>query len=207
MFFHKSNIIVETLLPKATYRKPNSEKTIYLTFDDGPIPEVTEYVLETLRDYQAKATFFCIGKNIKENPKIFQKILAQNHSIGNHTQNHVNGWKTDTNNYLKDFKDCQETIASAQVQTSLFRPPYGRIGYAQARYIRTTHVIVMWDVLSGDFSKDISPEKCLKKSIQHTENGSIVVFHDSQKAYRNMAYTLPRFLDFFAGKGYSFEKL
>lgn len=183
---------------------PSNQKTIYLTFDDGPIPEVTEFVLETLEKYHAKATFFCIGDNVRKYPKIFEKLNNQGHSVGNHTFNHLNGWKTNDNQYLNNINRCDQQLT---VQTKLFRPPYGRIKKSQAKLILPDKRIVMWDVLSGDFSPDISPKICLRKTIKYINPGSIILFHDSIKAKKNMEYTLPQVLDHFGNIGYEFKKL
>ena len=183
---------------------PSDEQVLYLTFDDGPIPEVTEFVLDTLEKYNAKATFFCVGDNVLKHPSIFEKVRSQGHSIGNHTFNHLNGWETSDENYLVNVAKCDQQLS---LQTDLFRPPYGRIKKSQAEKILLTKRIVMWDVLSGDFSPDISPERCLAKTIRHTTTGSILLFHDSMKARKNLEYSLPRVLDHFGNKGYDFHKL
>lgn len=183
---------------------PSDQKSIYLTFDDGPIPEVTEFVLETLERYHAKATFFCIGDNVRKHRAIFEKVIDLGHSIGNHTFNHLNGWKTNDEQYLNDVNQCDQQLL---IPTNLFRPPYGRIRKSQARKILRNKKIVMWDVLSGDFSSDISPERCLAKTLKHTGSGSIVLFHDSIKARNNMEYALPRFLEHFGNLGYEFKKI
>ena len=207
MFLHKTNFLMRALYPNFVWRKPSDEKKIYLTFDDGPIPEVTEFVLEILEKYQAKATFFCIGDNISKHPKIFQKILNSGHSVGNHTFNHLRGWATDDVTYLENVVKCKTEIQKNGHHTKLFRPPYGRIKRKQANALLPDYEIVMWDVLSGDFSQNLSPETVLKKTIKHTEAGSIVLFHDSVKANERMSYTLPRFLEHFSTQGFQFSKL
>ncbi|WP_373513561.1 polysaccharide deacetylase family protein [Persicitalea sp.] len=183
---------------------PADEKTIYLTFDDGPISEVTEFVLDTLADYNASATFFCIGDNVRKHPTIFELIKTQGHSVGNHTFNHLNGWDTEDGTYLSNIQKCAEQL---KIPTSLFRPPYGRIKKSQAKHLLPGKTIVMWDVLTGDFSQKISPEICLKKTIQYGRPGSIILFHDSLKARKNMEYALPRALKHFKNQGYSFRAL
>ncbi|MDZ7936213.1 MAG: polysaccharide deacetylase family protein [Emticicia sp.] len=198
---------MRALYPNFVWRKPSDEKKIYLTFDDGPIPEVTEFVLETLAKYDAKATFFCIGGNISKNPNIFQKILQDGHSVGNHTFNHLRGWATDDVMYLENVGKCQTEIQKNGYNTNLFRPPYGRIKRKQANALLPDYEIVMWDVLSGDFSQNLSPETVLKQSIKHTEAGSIVLFHDSIKANASMSYALPRILEHFSEKEFVFSKL
>lgn len=181
------------------------EKTIYLTFDDGPIPIVTPFVLETLKKFSAKATFFCIGDNIEKHPDIFLQIKAEGHAIGNHTFNHLKGWITKDEDYVSNVLKCQRLT-----QTNLFRPPYGRIKKSQIKSIKAhlPHLnIVMWDVLSGDFDLDLSPQKCLQNVIKYTGNGSIVVFHDSLKAQTRLEYTLPRALEHWTNQGFKFKTL
>ncbi len=207
MFLHKTNFLMRALYPNFVWRKPSDEKKIYLTFDDGPIPEVTEFVLEILEKYQAKATFFCIGDNISKNPSIFQQILKDGHSVGNHTFNHLRGWATEDVAYLENVVKCQTEIQKNGHHTKLFRPPYGRIKLKQANALLLDYEIVMWDVLSGDFSQNLSPEIVLKKTIKHTEAGSIILFHDSIKANERMSYALPRFLEHFSTQGFQFSKL
>lgn len=204
MFLHYVPFWLKAIYPSFIWRMPVVSKTLYLTFDDGPIPEVTEFVLETLQTYRANATFFCIGDNIRKHPGIFNKVIQNGHSIGNHTFNHLNGWKTADEQYQKNIELCDSQIGFT---TQLFRPPYGRINRTQAKKLNPNRKVVMWDVLSGDFSRNISPEKCLKKSIQYSRPGSILLFHDSLKAQKNMQYSLPRVLDHFKNKGYGFEAL
>ncbi|SKB46576.1 polysaccharide deacetylase family protein [Dyadobacter psychrophilus] len=204
MFLHNSPFWLKAFFPGFIWHIPTREKKIFLTFDDGPIPDITESVLETLNLYGAKATFFCIGNNVQKHPEIYQKLLDNNHAIGNHTFNHMNGWKTDDGLYLENIKQCD---AELNLPTKLFRPPYGRIKKSQARVVKKERQIIMWDVLSGDFSKEITQEICLRKSIQHARPGSIVLFHDSIKAATNMQYALPRFLEHFSNLGFSFEAM
>lgn len=205
---------MRALYPDFIWNIKRDEKVIYLTFDDGPIPDITEFVLEELAKYQAKATFFCIGDNVRKHPEVFQKIIQQGHAVGNHTFNHLKGWKTEDELYLKNFKECEAILENGfQIKNDSlftkkkFRPPYGRIKKSQAKTILPSHEIIMWDVLSGDFSQELSPEKVLKKTMQHTENGSIVLFHDSIKANTNMSYALPRVLSHFSEKGFTFKAL
>mgnify|MGYP001788724514 CR=1 FL=1 len=194
------------------WNKSRLEKTIYLTFDDGPIPEVTPWVLKTLKAYNANATFFCIGDNIQKNPEIFAQLKADGHTTGNHTQNHLKGWAVADEIYLDNIRKCSQWMES-----DLFRPPYGRIKRSQIREIQNskfkiqngdqTLKIIMWDVLSGDFDIDLSPEKCLQSVLKKTSNGSIIVFHDSLKAWERLEYVLPKALEFWQKEGYSFGVL
>ncbi len=190
---------------------PENEKKIYLTFDDGPIPEVTEFVLEQLNKYNAKATFFCIGDNIKKHPQIFKKIISDNHAVGNHTMNHLKAWKSDIETYLKNIKDCENIILEhhkVKNNKKLFRPPYGQISYSKFKVLeKQGYQIVLWDVLSKDWDHNISREVCLQNVIHHTEPGSILVFHDSIKASKNLTYVLPRVLNYFTEKGFVFDKI
>ncbi|ACT96668.1 polysaccharide deacetylase family protein [Dyadobacter fermentans] len=204
MFLHHSPFWLKAFFPGFIWRIPAKEKVIYLTFDDGPIPDITEQVLELLAQYNAKATFFSIGANVQKHPDIYEKVKNGRHSIGNHTFNHMNGWKTEDAVYLENIRQCTEQL---NLETMLFRPPYGRIRKSQSRVVLQDKQIIMWDVLSGDFSPQITPEICLKKSLQHTRPGSIVLFHDSIKASKNMLYTLPRYLEHFSEQGYHFLAL
>lgn len=202
MFLHKTNALMRAAYPTFVWNLPRNEQVIYLTFDDGPIPLVTDFVLDCLKDYGARASFFCIGDNIQKHPRIFERILSENHQVGNHTFNHLNGWKSDNFEYLQNVKKCQKLLPDHR----LFRPPYGRIKRSQGSELQQEGFqIIMWDVLTGDFSPEISPELCLKKTIRYTENGSIVVMHDSIKAEKNLRFVLPRVLAHFSEKGYRFE--
>jgi len=205
MYLIKSPLLLKWYYPSLTWHKNRNDKVIYLTFDDGPIPDVTDFVLKTLKAYRAKATFFCIGDNIYKHPDVFENIKNEGHSIGNHTFNHLKGWITPDEIYLKNFQKCQELT-----KTHLFRPPYGRIKKSQINSLHRQHPdtqIIMWDVLSGDFDVNLSPEKCLGNVIKHTGKGSIVVFHDSLKAYDRLKYALPGVLKHFTELGYQFVSL
>jgi peptidoglycan/xylan/chitin deacetylase (PgdA/CDA1 family) len=185
---------------------PTVEKEIYLTFDDGPIPGPTEFVLDQLEKAGAKATFFCIGENVSKHPAIFQNVVRQGHAIGNHTFNHLKGWNCGVSEYLENIRLCQDEFLKYRLSSIIFRPPYGRIKRRQIRALKE-YTIVMWDVLSHDYSKTISPDYCLRGSVQATRPGSIIAFHDSVKAEKNMSYTLPRFIEHFTRQGYSFKAL
>lgn len=205
MYLIKSPLLLKWYYPSLTWHKNRNDKVIYLTFDDGPIPDVTDFALKTLKAFNAKATFFCIGDNIYKHPEIFENIKNEGHSIGNHTFNHLKGWETPDEIYLKNFQKCQELT-----KTHLFRPPYGRIKKSQITKLRFIHPgiqIIMWDVLSGDFDIGLDPQKCFKNVVKHTGKGSIVVFHDSVKAYDRLKYALPKVLQHFTQQGYHFDSL
>jgi peptidoglycan/xylan/chitin deacetylase (PgdA/CDA1 family) len=193
---------LKRLYPGCLWSMPPGGKTLYLTFDDGPHPEATPFVLDLLEQYQAKATFFCIGKNVVEHRHLYNGIVERGHRVGNHTFRHLNGWKTRDALYMADILAAQQEIDS-----TLFRPPYGRISRFQLRLLQGKFTPVMWSVLSGDFDPFISSEKCLNNVLQNTEDGAIVVFHDSAKALPTLRLVLPEVLKHFAGKGYSFESL
>lgn len=212
-YWIKTNSIIKRLFSNLIWDIPNQEKKIYLTFDDGPTPEITEWVLTKLDKYNAKATFFCIGKNIAANPEIFKKVIEKGHSIGNHTYNHLNGWKNSTIEYIKNTQLCENSISNLNseflhLKSKIFRPPYGKIKPAQAKKLRQQgYKIIMWDVLSADFDTNISKEKCLDNVLNNTQSGSIIVFHDSAKAFKNLEYVLPRVLEHLAQNNYSFEAI
>ncbi|GDX48522.1 polysaccharide deacetylase [Bacteroidota bacterium] len=202
MYFIKTPQLLKRLYPSQVWSLPDDKKTIYLTFDDGPTPGITEWTLDTLAKHNARATFFLVGDNIVRYPGMVKSITASGHHVGNHTQNHLNGWNTETKDYLRNTLKCAEVL-----NTPLFRPPYGRITRAQARIMQKRFKIIMWDVLSGDFDKTISKERVLRNVLDHTGNGSIIVFHDSLKAESRMRYALPRVLDYFGDKGFSFDAI
>jgi peptidoglycan-N-acetylglucosamine deacetylase len=196
---------VSKLFWGSIWEMPETPKAIYLTFDDGPHPLITPFVLKELDKYGAKATFFCIGKNVAEHPGVFKRILEQGHAVGNHTQDHLDGWKTGNVKYLQNILEARNYITS-----SLFRPPYGRITRNQRKLLMQQDEpfkVIMWNVLSGDFDVNITPEKCLGNVLKNTESGSVVVFHDSGKAYERLQYALPAVLKYFSEKGYQFEKI
>ncbi|MFD1161715.1 polysaccharide deacetylase family protein [Hwangdonia seohaensis] len=226
----KTPMLVKRMFPNYIWNIPTAGKTIYLTFDDGPTPDITNWTLDVLKQYNAKATFFCIGHNIEKHPEIFQHIINDGHAIGNHTHNHIKGWKTKTKDYLENVSEAEkvinsqikvcntERIGSAELETQnpelktlnseLFRPPYGQIKPKQGKQlIGLGYKIIMWDVLSFDWDKNVTPEGCLNNVISKSTNGSIIVFHDSVKASKNMQYALPKVLEYFNEKGYSFKSL
>ena len=203
----KTNKWIKKIFNNLVWDIPNSDKKIYLTFDDGPIPEVTEWVLDLLKSEEIKATFFCIGDNIKKHPEVYKRILSEGHQTGNHTFNHLNGWKTETKSYLGNFKLCETEHLKLNTEHSfLFRPPYGKIKPSQSKAIRQLgYKIIMWDVLSYDFDPTISVEKCLENVISNTEQGSIIVFHDSLKAEKNLKYGLPKAIQILKNRGFVFD--
>lgn len=202
----RSNDFLKQIFPKRVWNIPTQNKEMFLTFDDGPIPEVTPWVLETLRKHKAKATFFCIGDNIKKYPELFKQIITEGHAIGNHTFHHINGWKTSTQDYLEDIKLCQFGIESNAVASNLFRPPYGKCTSAQAKAISKNNLhIIMWDIISKDFDEKISKEKCFQRIENQAKPGSIIIFHDSLKAEHNMKYALEKTLETFSD--YEFKKI
>jgi peptidoglycan/xylan/chitin deacetylase (PgdA/CDA1 family) len=218
-YWIKTNRLIKKLFSNYVWDIPNTENKIYLTFDDGPTPEITEWVMQELQKFNAKATFFCIGNNIEKYPEIFKKVITEGHSIGNHTFNHLNGWKTSTEEYIEN--SIQWSVVSGQSPNcnllptpigteicNLFRPPYGKIKASQAEKLRQQgYKIIMWDVLSADYDNSISKEKCLENATKKVTSGSIIVFHDSVKAFPNLVYTLPKALKYFKEKGFVFEKL
>jgi len=204
--FHRTPFFLPWLYPGLVWRMPSECKELFLTFDDGPVPGPTEFVLETLNKYNSKATFFCIGDNVRKYPDVFRKVLAEGHAIGNHTFNHLKGWSTSREAYVENVQQCTSIFEEHQQQVKLFRPPYGRITRSQINAL-ADYKIIMWDVLTVDYHKSVSPEACLKNSVQATRPGSIIVFHDSVKAERNMQYALPRMLEHFLERGYTFKPL
>lgn len=205
----KTHWSIKALFSKYFWDIPNNENKVFLTFDDGPTPEITEWTLTQLQKFNVKATFFCIGDNIRKYPEVFQKVLDDGHIIGNHTFNHLNGWETTTLEYVENAKLYE--IEHRKLNTAkckLFRPPYGKIKPSQSKLLRKLgYKIIMWDVLSEDFDASISPEKCLENVLKNVSSGSIIVFHDSQKAFRNLEYTLPRTLEFLKEKGFVCERI
>lgn len=170
---------------------------MYLTFDDGPVPEVTPWVLDVLKQYNVKATFFCIGKHVVENPELYQRILAEGHAVGNHTFTHVKGFNTSLEEYIKEVEACAKVVNS-----KLFRPPYGKVTRQQRKYIKQHYRPIMWSVLTGDFDTTLSPEKCLAHTIKYTKHGAVVVFHDSAKAFATVKEVLPLYLEWLVKNGY-----
>lgn len=206
MYFIKTPFWLATFYSKCIWKIPSQEKVIYLSFDDGPHPEATPFVLNELAQYNAKASFFCIGNNVLKHANIYESILQAGHRVGNHTYDHLNGWKTDTAEYIENIKDAANLIDS-----NLFRPPYGRITKKQIRVLKSSpnlpNQIIMWDVLSGDFDLKLNGHDCARNVIKYTKPGSIIVFHDSQKAWDRMSVALPLVLSHFSALGYRFESI
>jgi peptidoglycan/xylan/chitin deacetylase (PgdA/CDA1 family) len=193
---------LQNMFSDLVWRIDSHEADIYLTFDDGPIPEVTPWVLDQLDEYHAKATFFCVGQNIDRFPHIFNEVKSRGHAIGNHTYNHLSGWANDNTDYLLNIRKGAMVSGSR-----LFRPPYGRLRPSQTRFIKHHYKIVMWDVLSGDFDPQLSAEACYQNVIKNTRQGSIIVFHDSLKSEKKLHSVLPRVLEYFTIQGYNFKAL
>ena len=203
MYFVKTPWFIKKWFNTYVWDIKTNEKIIYLTFDDGPHLIATPFVLKMLKQYNATATFFCIGKNVQQHQDIYNSILNECHIVGNHTQNHKNGWQTKDNDYIDDI-----SIAATLIDSKLYRPPYGKITKFQADLLQKIGFkIVMWDVLSGDFDSNISSKNCLNNVLLNAKSGSIIVFHDSQKAFEKLEFVLPKVLDFFSKKGYVFKSI
>jgi len=218
LYLTKTPKIVQKLFKNYLWRFFTEEKVIYLTFDDGPTLDITLWTLEQLKSYNAQATFFCIGKNIENHPEIFEQIILQNHTVGNHTHNHLKGTKNKTKKYIENTLIAEKSIQLAKqniehklpenTASKLFRPPYGKMRGTQSKKLRSLgYKIVMWDVLSADFDLNITKEACLKNVLNNSENGSIIVFHDSLKAKENLQFTLPKVLEYYSQRGYVFKKI
>jgi len=205
MYLHKTPTWLGGLFPNILWNIETDAKEIYLTFDDGPVPEATPWVLEQLEKYNAKATFFMVGDNIKKHNELFTTVVEHKHTVANHTFNHLNGWQTGSQVYSDNVGKAEELIGASSSQ--LFRPPHGRLKWSQYRDIKKNYKVVMWDVLSGDFNNSLSAEKCLTRSIDATSTGSIIVFHDSAKTIEKLKYVLPRYLEHFAALDFTFKAL
>ncbi|WP_191858182.1 polysaccharide deacetylase family protein [Hanstruepera ponticola] len=209
----KTPLVIKKMLPDYIWELQETDKVLYLTFDDGPTPQITNWTLKTLNKYNAKATFFCIGNNIKKHTNIFHNILDNGHAIGNHSNTHLKGWLIKKTDYISDIEACQNSIDTELEKreycgSKLFRPPYGQIKPKQGKaLLDLDYKIIMWNVLSFDWDKNVKPETCLNNVISKAQSGSIIVFHDSLKASRNLMFTLPKVLKYFSEKGYSFKAL
>ena len=206
MYVHKTPKILEWLYPALTWHKKRDKKNIYLTFDDGPVPNATDFVLSTLNSLDVKASFFCVGHNIEKHPQTYEKVIESGHRTGNHTFNHLDGWKTDDDTYESNFRQCEQVMGESNTH-KLFRPPYGKIKRSQSKIIGKTHEIIMWDVLSGDFDPALDDDTCLTRSVKLSRNGSIIIFHDSNKTFKKLQYVLPRYIESMLARGFKFELL
>ncbi len=202
MHFVRPFFFLPYLFPSATWRKEKNKNNIYLTFDDGPIPEITPWILDCLKEKDVKACFFCVGDNVRKYPELYQRILDEGHQVGNHTFNHLKGWDQEDSNYLDNIAQCRTLVDS-----QLFRPPYGRLKKSQLSQVSKDYEVIMWDVLTGDYDKRISPEQCLNNAVNYSRAGSIIVFHDNIKAIANLQYALPRTIDQLRAKGFQFQLL
>ena len=215
MHFFTVPSTIQWLIPSCTWRKEGQGKVIYLTFDDGPNPEITAWVMDELKKHQIKATFFCVGDNLKKFPEVAKKLLTEGHQIGNHTMHHIKGWKHKNVDYLKDIEDCDteirkihEQMNDEKAQPRLFRPPYGQIKPSQIKRLRTIgYEIIQWSNLSCDYDKRLNCEKSLSALVKNAKPGSIVVFHDSEKAENQLKKILPRYLKALLADGYTFQTL
>ena len=209
LLFTKTSPLLSAVYPDCLWKVNTKEKILYLSFDDGPIAEITPFVLDELKRWNAKATFFCIGKNIEANPEIFQRIINEGHSVGNHTYDHLNGWSYSDEEYFKNIEKCGAVInlQSSIFNLQLFRPPYGKLKPSQYKKIKSQYKLVMWDVLSFDFDLKMEKEKVLENVLKNAEEGSIVVMHDSLKAKSKVEYALPKILEYFSEKGFVFNAL
>lgn len=199
MYLNKTPDVFKPMYKDLIWDIPNDKNEVYISFDDGPIPQATPYALDVLKEHDALATFFCIGDNVIKHPDIFQRVIDEGHQIGNHSLNHLNGWKYNDYSYIKNVLECAKVVPS-----TLYRPPYGKIKRTQSAALRKRFSIIMWDVISGDFDRKVSKEKCVKNVVDNTVAGSIIVFHDSYKAFEKMAHSLPLVLQQLKNKGFTF---
>ena len=202
MLIEQPPIPYRMLFPETVWRIPMTEKAVYLTFDDGPIPEVTPWVLDVLDHYGIKATFFCVGDNVRKHPATFQQVVERGHSVGNHTMNHLQGRKVKTDAYVANVEK-----ANAWRRTNLFRPPHGLMRWAQSKLLRSNYALIMYDVVTRDYARNIDGEGVLENVKRFARRGSIIVFHDSLKAEKNMKYALPRAIEWLKENGYTLEPI
>lgn len=199
MYLNKTPDVFKPMYKDLVWDIPTQKNEVFISFDDGPIPQATPYALDVLKEHDALATFFCIGDNVIKHPDIFQRVIDEGHQIGNHSLNHLNGWKYNDYSYIKNVLECAKVVPS-----KLFRPPYGKIKRSQSAALRKRFSIIMWDVISGDFDRKVTKEKCVRNVVDNAVAGSIIVFHDSYKAYEKMAYALPRVMEQLKDKGFTF---
>lgn len=202
MFKHTIPSIFPLIAPNVTWKVKTNDKVLYLTFDDGPHPSITPMVLGILEEYNAKATFFCVGDNVTKYPEIFNEIISKGHAVGNHTFNHIKGWQSTNQFYIDNIKKAAEVIPS-----NLFRPPFGRIKPSQIKLLKKDYRIVMWSILTRDYDKNLNPYTALKHLNKLTKPGDVVVFHDSEKAKENMLVMLKGMLQHFHQQQYQFKTL
>ena len=198
----KSPKIIQLLFADFLWKIDTDEKVIYLTFDDGPHPVITPWIIDLMNKYDAKGTFFLIGDAVSKNPDLYQLYKTNGHQVGNHTFTHIKGWQSRKKNYLKEITQCSEVVES-----SLFRPPFGQINLQSIREIKKQYKVVMWDVLSWDFNTKTSAETCLSNVVNNSRKGSIVVFHENEKSMKNIMYVLPKVLEHFTKLGYKFKAI
>lgn len=205
-YFRKTPTWLKSLFPRAVWDIDTTQKRLFLTFDDGPIPQLTPWVLSVLTEFGAKATFFYVGDNIRKYPKLAERAVMEGHTIGNHTYNHLKGWRTSVDDYLQNIETCERLIENHTGMASkrLFRPPYGQLTFAQAKAVTAQYRLVMWDYLTGDFDPAVTPERCLSGALAGVRKGSIVTYHENVKADANIRYSLPKFLDYFSNRGFQF---
>ncbi|MFN8284894.1 MAG: polysaccharide deacetylase family protein [Chitinophagales bacterium] len=207
MYFVRTPYIIKKLFPDIIWDLPSAENKIYLTFDDGPHPEITPWILEQLKKYDAKATFFCLGKNAEKYPEIVHKILENGHQIGNHGYEHLNGWKTDNDMYLEDYLKAKEILKKVGViDNKMFRPAYGKIKKSQIKIIKSESYIVNWSLMPGDFDHHITSKQCYANLLK-VKSGDIIVLHDNDKSWKHLEYCLPQFLEYCKQNNFSLEKL
>jgi peptidoglycan/xylan/chitin deacetylase (PgdA/CDA1 family) len=207
LFLFKTPKIFELLYPEAVWHGARDKNHVYLTFDDGPVRGVTEFILDLLSELKIKASFFCVGENVDKNPELFQRIIYEGHSVGNHTYNHLNGWQVKEEDYIKNIRLCTDTFHKLGYKRDihLFRPPYGKIRRKTLRKINGTYKIIMWDVLSYDFSSKVQMNTCLHKSIRYTKNGSIIIFHDSKKTFDKIKLVISQYVNVVRDMNYEFH--
>lgn len=204
-YFRRPPAILKRLFPAIIWNGSSDRKVLYLTFDDGPNPATTPEILKILSDKKVKATFFCLGQQIESNIDLAKELIGQGHSLANHGFHHENGWKTKSSQYVAEVDKGQETLNGIGVSSNYFRPPYGRLKWAQFRGVSKTNQLVMWSLMTGDFDAKLSSKTCLEKTIQQTRNGDIVVFHDNEISFNKVKYVLPRYIDYCMSQGYEFR--
>lgn len=203
MVIHSVPTLIQYFFPNRIWKKADGGQKVYLTFDDGPVAGVTDYVLSELTKREMKATFFMVGANVQKSPSLAREVFSEGNEVGNHTFHHLDGWKTRLNDYLKDFRACDQMLAETlNVKSKLFRPPYGTMTGRQAKVIRQTHELIMWNVLTGDYDRSLSSDQVLKNTLKHTNSGAIVVLHDQEKTKEMIRQVLPDLLDFLADQGF-----